>query len=98
LYNYIFTYIFVEAARQLTVDWEMLWMWQGQPKLAAVDETKCEYRFEWRTAVVCKIASVTVKPVKGDCKYDYKEGSVFYDLSILSPSANGIRVRFATVL
>jgi len=67
----------------------MLWMSQGQPMLIAVDDVKCEYWFNWSTAVVCK--SSPVKPDIG-CKFDYKEANVLFDLSILSSKANDIQV------
>lgn len=70
-------------------NWQMLSMLQGHPELVYVDRSKCEYRFEWKSAIVCK--NVPVKPDTG-CKFDYKEQNVSYDLSILSATANDIQV------
>ena len=57
--------------------------------LVAVDDVMCEYRFEWSTAVVCKSSPLT--PDTG-CKFDDKEASVSFDLSILSSNNNDIQV------
>jgi len=58
--------------------------------LVAVDHDKCEYRFEWLTAVVCH--STLVKPDTG-CNYVDKETNIAFDLSILTSSGNDIQVR-----
>ena len=57
--------------------------------LVAVDREKCEYQFEWPTAVVC--ASSLVTPDTG-CNYVDKEANVTFNLSILTSDGKDVQV------
>jgi len=59
--------------------------------LVAVDHDKCEYQFEWLTAVVCKTS--LVRPDTG-CVYVDKETNVSFNLSSLTSSGKDMQVCF----
>lgn len=58
--------------------------------LVHVNTDQCEYRFEWRTSVVCKSSEAKLD---AGCNYVDKEANFSFDLSHLTSNGNDIQVR-----